>query len=62
MNIEGNNGNIQICATKSDAEAMRKAMLAEQPQGDTTRITVQPTVLRAGGVLCNCWTVAIRWN
>ena len=62
MNIEGNNGNIQICATKLDAEALRDAMLAERPHGDTTRVTVQPTKLRAGGVVCNCWTVAIRWN
>tara|TARA_Y100000593_G_scaffold30345_1_gene60132 strand:- start:751 stop:939 length:189 start_codon:yes stop_codon:yes gene_type:complete len=62
MSIEGSNGNIQICATKSEAEALRNAMLAEQPQGDTTRITVQPTKLRAGGVLCKCWTVAIRWD
>ena len=61
MSIEGSNGNISFFKTKSDAEAVCKAMLAEQPHGDTTRITVQPTKLRAGGVVCKCWTVAIRW-
>ena len=62
MGIEGRNGNIQIFAHKSQAEALRDAMIAEQPPGDTTRITVQPTTLRAGGVVCRCWTVSIRWN
>jgi len=59
--IEGQNGSIMLFSFEHQARAERARMVAEQPPGDTTKVTVQPTTVRAGGVISKLWTVTIRW-
>jgi len=58
--IEGQNGSIMFFSFEYQARAERARMLAEAP-GDTSKITVQPTTVRAGGVTSKAWTLTIRW-
>tara|TARA_Y100001963_G_scaffold151352_1_gene234037 strand:+ start:488 stop:682 length:195 start_codon:yes stop_codon:yes gene_type:complete len=60
--IEGQNGSIEFHTFEHTARAQRDAMIAAQAPGDTSKITVQPTTVRAGGVTSKIWTVTIRWE
>lgn len=60
--LEGQNGTILVFASEQAARTERAMMVAEQPPGDTTKITVHQTTVRAGGVTAKVWTVTMRWE
>lgn len=61
QSIEGKNGSIMVFTSEQAARTERAMLVAEQPPGDTTKITVHPTTVRAGGVTAKVWTVTMRW-